>query len=47
MILGLKDNVTGLYNLNYLKEYFSQEIKRSERYDHKFSVLLMKIKNWI
>jgi len=41
--LSLRDGRTGVYNARYLNERLSEEIKRSQRYDRPFSLILLDI----
>lgn len=44
---GMYDDITGLYNSIYFNERFSEEIKRSKRYKHDLSILLLDIDNFV
>ncbi len=41
-----KDELTGLYNRRYLREYAEQEIKRARRYNSSFSILILDLDNF-
>lgn len=40
------DGLTGIYNHRYLQERLAEEVERSSRYDHGFSVILFDIDNF-
>ncbi len=40
------DELTGLYNRKYLREYAEQEIKRAKRYRSSFSILILDLDNF-
>lgn len=41
--MATTDSMTGLYNHRYFQEHMLNSIERADRYDHKFSLLLMDI----
>ncbi len=41
-----RDELTGLYNRRYLREYAEHEIKRARRYNSSFSILLLDLDNF-
>lgn len=45
-LLSITDTLTGAFNRSYLNERFEQELMRSKRYGHAFSILIADIDNF-